>query len=412
SITSSTGTPAGTIDISGIAQLTVAGVAGASGEGMTVTLDFACSLTATTTAITSVSAGPYFVGSPYTVNFTVTASTGVLVPTGAVVVTDGLGSQCTSGPLTSLGTNPASVSGFCQLTPGSAGNASVVAAYGGDSIYGGGQSSPYALTVNTTDSATGLISSLNPSTFGQSVTFTATVTASGPTPTGTIGFYDGATLLSTATLAGGAASYSTSTLSGGTHTIAAQYGGDTHHTGSSTSLTQQVDKATPTVTTWPTASNISYGQTLASSTLSGGVATPAGSFGWTTPSTAPGAGTASQSVTYTPTDTTNYNTATGSASVTVAKADPNVTTWPTASGITYGQTLASSTLSGGAATPAGSFAFTTPSTAPGAGTASQSVTYTPTDTTNYNTATGSASVTVAKADPNVTTWPTATGITY
>src|SRR5262249_484244 len=70
------------------------------------------------------------------------------------------------------------------------------------------------------------------------------------------------------------------------------------------------------------------------------------------------------------------------------------TTWPTASAITYGQTLAASTLSGGSASPAGSFGFTTPSTAPGAGTAPQGVTYTPTDTANYNTASSTVSVLV------------------
>jgi hypothetical protein len=88
---------------------------------------------------------------------------------------------------------------------------------------------------------------------------------------------------------------------------------------------------------------------------------------------------------------------TGTASVTVNKATPSVTTWPTASSITYGQTLASSTLSGGASTPAGSFAFTTPTTAPGVGTASQSVTFAPTDATDYSTLTGTASVMVSKA---------------
>ena len=85
-------------------------------------------------------------------------------------------------------------------------------------------------------------------------------------------------------------------------------------------------------------------------------------------------------------------------SLTIAKANPNVTVWPTASAITYGQTLAASTLSGGSATPVGSFAFTTPSTAPKAGTALQSVTYTPTDTADYNTASSTVSVTVNKAD--------------
>ena len=76
------------------------------------------------------------------------------------------------------------------------------------------------------------------------------------------------------------------------------------------------------------------------------------------------------------------------------KTSPNVTAWPTATSIAYGQTLAASTLSGGSATPAGTFAFTTPSTAPYAGTAAQSVTYTPTDTANYNPASSTVSVTV------------------
>ncbi len=180
----------------------------------------------------------------------------------------------------------------------------------------------------------------------------------------------------------------------------------------SATVSVTVNKADPGVTTWPTASDITYGQTLADSTLSGGVATPEGTFAFTTPTTAPDAGTAMQEVTYTPTDTANYNTASATVSVTVNKADPGVTTWPTASDITYGQTLADSTLNGGVATPEGTFAFTTPTTAPDAGTAMQEVTYTPTDTANYNTATATVSVTVNKADPGVTTWPTASDITY
>ncbi|MEI6676812.1 MAG: Ig-like domain-containing protein, partial [Verrucomicrobiota bacterium] len=123
------------------------------------------------------------------------------------------------------------------------------------------------------------------------------------------------------------------------------------------------------------------------------------------------AGSASQGITFTPTDTANYTTVSGTASVTVNKATPSVTAWPTASAITYGQTLASSTLSGGSATPAGSFAFTTTSTAPGAGSASQAVAFTPTDTANYTSATDTVSVTVSKATPTVSTWPTASAIT-
>jgi hypothetical protein len=173
-----------------------------------------------------------------------------------------------------------------------------------------------------------------------------------------------------------------------------------------------VGKGTPNVSAWPTASGITFGQTLASSTLTGGVSTPAGSFAFTSPSTAPSAGTASYGVTFTPTDTTDYTTVTGTVSVTVAKATSNVSAWPTASGITYGQTLASSTLTGGASTPAGAFAWTTASTVPGAGTASYGVTFTPTDAADYTTVTGTVSVTVAKAASSVSVWPTASGISY
>ena len=173
-----------------------------------------------------------------------------------------------------------------------------------------------------------------------------------------------------------------------------------------------VNKTVPAVTRWPTAAAITYGQTLASSMLTGGAASVAGSFAFTAPGTAPAAGTASQSVTFTPNDTTNYTTVAGSVSVTVNPATTTVTTWPSAAAITYGQSLASSTLTGGAASVAGSFAFTTPSTALAAGTASQSVTFTPADTTDYMPAIGSVSVTVNIATPTVTTWPTATAITY
>ncbi|MDP4103308.1 MAG: hypothetical protein Q8935_00025 [Bacillota bacterium] len=154
------------------------------------------------------------------------------------------------------------------------------------------------------------------------------------------------------------------------------------------------NKLNPTITTWPTASSISYGQPLSSSTLSGQVAVTAGSFAFTTPATVPNAGTASQSVTFTPVDSTNYNVATHNVNVTVSKAPPTITTWPSASAITYGQPLASSTLSGQVAVTAGSFAFTTPAAVPNAGTGNQSVTFTPADTANYLTAVQNVSVTV------------------
>jgi hypothetical protein len=211
---------------------------------------------------------------------------------------------------------------------------------------------------------------------------------------------------------GGIATFSTSSLPAGTDSITAVYGGDTNDASStSTALSQVVNQAAPTVSTWPTASEITYGQTLASSTLTGGTASTGGAFAWTTPNNAPGAGTARQGVTFTPTDTTDYNTVAGTASVTVAKATPTVSVWPTASGITYGQTLASSTLNGGTASVGGTFSWTTPGTAPGTGTASQGVTFTPADSTDYNSATQTVPLSVNKATPAIT-WATPAPITY
>ena len=95
-------------------------------------------------------------------------------------------------------------------------------------------------------------------------------------------------------------------------------------------------------------------------------------------------------------DRGNYTLTQPAAAANITPADA-VVAWPTASAITYGQTLAASTLSGRSATPAGSFAFTAPLTAPKAGTAPQSVTFTPADTANYKPATDSVSVTVNQA---------------
>jgi uncharacterized protein len=71
--------------------------------------------------------------------------------------------------------------------------------------------------------------SANPptSTFGQSITFTATVTSSGsPVTTGTVGFTEGNTPLGAVALDGnGHASFTTNALTPGTHTVTAEFSG-------------------------------------------------------------------------------------------------------------------------------------------------------------------------------------------
>jgi hypothetical protein len=93
-----------------------------------------------------------------------------------------------------------------------------------------------------TATTTTVASSQNPSSAGQSVTFTATV--SGATPTGSLTFKDGSTVLGIVALAGGVATFATSSLTTGNHSITAVYGGDGNFVAStSAALVQTVNTA-------------------------------------------------------------------------------------------------------------------------------------------------------------------------
>jgi len=240
------------------------------------------------------------------------------------------------------------------------------------------------------------------------------------------------------------------------------------------------DKATPTVTTWPTAATITYGAALSTSELTGGTAEVAGTFAWTHGATIPTVTNSGYDVTFTPTDTANYNptnsivsitvnqkalTVTGAShtkpydttttangvtvtlggivsdddvsagtvtaeytattagtttvnitgvtltgtnadnytvtmpanNITVAgitKANP-IVTWPTAAAIIYGAALSTSALTGGSG--AGSFAWTNGATIPTVTNSGYEVTFTPTDTVNYNTLKQNVAITVLNA---------------
>ena len=251
-------------------------------------------------------------------------------------------------------------------------------------------------------SATGvsLTSGSNPSTYGSSLTFTATVT--GNSPSGTVQFYvDGAAAGSPVALSGGSAplTISTLTVSGSPHQITASYSGDDNNNPSSTlsAVSQTVTQATPSITTLPTATAITYGQTLASSMLTGGSGSVPGTFAWTTPTTVPGAGTPSENVTFTASDTNNYNTASGSVSLTVNQATP-IITWANPADITYGTALDGTQLNACASVP-GAFTYNpTNGTVLNAGT-NQVLTasFTPSDTNNYNNASATVYINVNQA---------------
>jgi len=96
---------------------------------------------------------------------------------------------------------------------------------------------------------TTLTSSLNPSFFGQPVTFTATVTSLGGTPTGTVNFLDGGTLLGTVTVVNGVATLTTTTLTVGIHPITAAFTPNSINFAASTSavLNQVVGTPAPPI---------------------------------------------------------------------------------------------------------------------------------------------------------------------
>ena len=183
-----------------------------------------------------------------------------------------------------------------------------------------------------------------------------------------------------------------------------------------------VSKATPTVTLWPTATAINYGQALSVSSpwATDGTASVGGTFSWTNGSTVPSVGSnISESVTFTPTVNTYYTNATGTVKITVNALSAAIKTLPTASAITYGQALSSSTLSGGAGKVSGGttvlpgrFTWTSPTTVPDVGGPSQSITFTPTNTNYAPVTTGTVSVTVNPATPTVSVWPSASSIAY
>ena len=101
------------------------------------------------------------------------------------------------------------------------------------------------------DTSTSIVSSLNPSTYGNAVTFTATVAPAvgSGTPTGTVTFKKGSATLGTGTLSGGVATFTSTTLPVATNSITAVYGGNASSlTSTSAPLSQSVVQATTTTT--------------------------------------------------------------------------------------------------------------------------------------------------------------------
>ena len=152
------------------------------------------------------------------------------------------------------------------------------------------------------------------------------------------------------------------------------------------------------IITWANPADIIYGTPLSSTQLNATVNVP-GSFVYS-----PASGTILNSganhnllVTFTPTDTADYNVITKIVQINVIKADP-VITWANPADINYGTLLSSTQLNATASVP-GTFIYSPfiGTLLPAGAGQNLSVTFTPTDQTNYNSASKMVQINVIKA---------------
>jgi hypothetical protein len=210
---------------------------------------------ATTTTVAS-SQNPALAGVSVTFTATVTGT----APTGTVNFTDGgvAIAGCGAKALSGAGNSRTAT---CASSALAVGSHNIVASYSGDAANAASASTTLVQTINSLGaSTTTLSSSQNPSTLNTNVTFTATVTGTGPT--GTVNFTDGGSSLAgcgAINLTGSGnsktAQCSSSALAVGTHSIVASYSGDAGNSASASSALSQVVNKLATTTTLASSQN-------------------------------------------------------------------------------------------------------------------------------------------------------------
>ena len=191
----------------------------------------------TATAITSDAPDPSNVGQAYTVQWSVTVSApGAGTPTGNVTVSDG-----------TVSCSAAVAAGSCVLTSTTSGVKTLTATYAGDTNFAtsAGTTDHIVNVAAPTATVVARTAGSSPSVFGESVTFTATVSSGLGTPTGTVQFKDGAANVGApVALVAGAADLVTAGLAVGSHSITGVYSGDVvFATSTSAAVPQTVSKA-------------------------------------------------------------------------------------------------------------------------------------------------------------------------
>ena len=229
-----------------------------------------------TTTTLSVSPNPALPLEPTTMSATV--SSAYTVPAGTITFMAGGKALAPSVTVAANGSASATVSTL------GAGTYSITAVYGGSTEYASSTSNTVLEVVNGAPTTTTLTSSLNPSSYGQTVTFTAAVAApqSATTPTGVVSFMDGATVLGTGVLsASDVATFSTGALAVGNHGITAVYQGSTNDDKSTSNGVVQVvglDATSIVLAASPNPSNFGQTVVLTANVIAqlSGTASPAG----------------------------------------------------------------------------------------------------------------------------------------
>jgi Bacterial Ig-like domain (group 3)/FG-GAP-like repeat/MBG domain (YGX type) len=216
-----------------------------------------------------------------------------------------------------------------NISPPGVGVQQVNATYAGDSNFGASTSPEISIIAAVLAPTLTLSAVPSTSSFGQQIVLSATLapfTNQGLSTDGqSITFFSNGSALGTGLLKSGVATFNLTSLSAGTSTLTASYAGDTSLTSaSSNAVSYVVSKANPVIT-WPTPSSITYGSALTASILNATASVP-GAFTYTpSAGTVLSAGSHLLSVSFSPTDSTDYATLTSTASINVAQAALTVT---------------------------------------------------------------------------------------
>ncbi|HBB87720.1 MAG TPA: hypothetical protein DC047_08910, partial [Blastocatellia bacterium] len=256
-----------TVTESGNLQSGVSVTFTAPGSGASGTFTGGSTTAVVSTNVSGVATAPTFTANSTGGTYNVVASIGTGLPTATFALTNNkLNQTITFGALASRTFGDAdfsvsatassglavslSASGNCTVTspsPGTvhitgAGSCTITASQGGNATYNAATNVQQTFTIAKAATVTAVSSSANPANVGQNVSFTATVTSTAGTPTGTVQFKDGGTNLGApqALSGSGNATFSTSSLVAGVHTITADYSGDSNFLTSTGTRSQQV----------------------------------------------------------------------------------------------------------------------------------------------------------------------------